>query len=164
MAYGVNKVILIGNVGKDAELRYTAGGTAVAKLSLATSEAWGKGEGKKERTEWHKIVAWGKQAEFCGNYIKKGSKIYVEGRIQTRDWEDKDGNKRYMTEIVAHTIQFIGGKDDRARGDSSYSSYDNASLDSHVDQFADNQSSQGSSWANEPDMNDFPDGGDEVPF
>jgi len=110
---GLNKVMLIGRLGSDPELRYTPDGTAVANFSIATSEEWkdkNSGE-KKERTEWHRVVAWRKLGEICGEYLAKGKQIYVEGRIQTRSWEDKDGNKRYTTEIVASDIQFLGVKD-----------------------------------------------------
>ena len=105
----VNKVILIGNLGADPELRYTPSGTAVANFSLATKESWtSKDGGKEERTEWHRIVAWGRLAEICGEYLHKGRLVYVEGRIQTRAWEDREGNKRYITEIVAQTMQMLG--------------------------------------------------------
>ncbi|MFH1580950.1 MAG: single-stranded DNA-binding protein [Pseudomonadota bacterium] len=110
---GLNKVMLIGRLGSDPELRYTPDGTAVANFSIATSEEWkdkNTGE-KKERTEWHRVVAWRKLGEICGEYLAKGKQVYVEGRIQTRSWEDKDGNKRYTTEIVASDIQFLGAKD-----------------------------------------------------
>ena len=110
---GINKVILIGNLGSDPEVRYTPSGVAVANFSIATSEEWkdkDSGE-KKERTEWHRIVAWRKLGEICGEYLSKGRQVYVEGRIQTNAWEDKEGNKRYTTEIVANTVQFLGGRD-----------------------------------------------------
>lgn len=105
----VNKAILVGNLGADPELRYTPSGTAVANFSLATREQWtNKGGEKAERTEWHKIVAWGRLGEICGEYLHKGSQVYIEGRIQTRSWEDREGNKRYTTEIVALTMQMLG--------------------------------------------------------
>ncbi len=110
---GINKVILIGNLGGDPEVRYTPSGSAVATFNIATSEEWkdkDSGE-KKERTEWHRIVAWNKLGEICGEYLSKGRQVYVEGRLQTRSWEDRDGNKRYTTEIVAATVQFLGGRD-----------------------------------------------------
>lgn len=107
----VNKVILIGNLGQDPELKYIASGTAVTTFSLATNERWTGKEGKKEeRTEWHRIVVWGKLAELCSEYLSKGRTAFVEGRLQTREWQDKDGNKRYTTEIVASNVQFIGGR------------------------------------------------------
>jgi single-strand DNA-binding protein len=108
---GINKVILIGNLGKDPELRYTPNSQAVATFSLATTEKWKDKEGKfQEKTEWHNVVAWGKQAEICKEYLKKGSPVYVEGRIQHRSYDDKDGNNRYITEIVARMVQMLGRK------------------------------------------------------
>ncbi len=107
---GVNKVILIGNLGRDPELRYTQNGQAVVNFSLATSENWNDRNGERvERTEWHRIVAWGKTAELCAQYLAKGRTVYIEGRLQTREWEDKEGNKRTTTEINANTVQFLGG-------------------------------------------------------
>jgi single-strand DNA-binding protein len=106
----VNKVIVLGNLGSDPEVRYTPSGKAVANFSLATSEKYTNKDGEKEeKTEWHRIVAWGRLGEICGEYLSKGSQIYIEGRLQTRTWEDRDGNKRYTTEIVAHTMQMLGG-------------------------------------------------------
>jgi single-strand DNA-binding protein len=106
---GVNKVILIGHLGKDPELRYTPGGQPTASFSLATSERWNDKNGQRqERTEWHNIVAWGKLAELANQYLKKGRPVYIEGRINTRSWDDRDGNKKYKTEIVANSIQFLG--------------------------------------------------------
>ena len=108
---GINKVILIGNLGKDPELRYTPNSKAVATFSLATTEKWKDKDGQaQEKTEWHNIVAWGKQAEICKEYLKKGSSIYVEGRLQHRSYDDKDGNKKYITEIVARSVQMLGRK------------------------------------------------------
>ena len=106
----LNKVILIGNLGRDPEVRYTQGGGAVANLNLATNEVWNDKNGQRqERTEWHRVVVWGKRAEICSKYLSKGRQVYVEGRIQTRSWEDKDGNKRYITEVIAADVQFLGG-------------------------------------------------------
>jgi single-strand DNA-binding protein len=110
---GINKVILIGRLGSDPEVRYTPSGVAVANFNIATSEEWkdkDSGE-KRERTEWHRIVAWRKLGEICGEYLSKGKQVYIEGRLQTRDWEDRDGNKRYTTEIVASDVQFLGARD-----------------------------------------------------
>jgi len=105
---GVNKVILIGNLGKDPELRYTPTQQATVSFSLATTERWNDKNGQRqERTEWHNIVAWAKLAELANQYLKKGSPCYVEGKIQYRSWDDKDGNKKYKTEIVANSIQFL---------------------------------------------------------
>ncbi|MGZ3695179.1 MAG: single-stranded DNA-binding protein [Bdellovibrionota bacterium] len=106
----VNKVLLIGRLGNNPEIRYTNTGTAVANFNLATSENWNDKNGQKqERTEWHRVVVWGKLAELCEKYLAKGRQCFVEGRLQTRSWDDKDGNKKYTTEIVASTIQFLGG-------------------------------------------------------
>jgi single-strand DNA-binding protein len=113
----VNKVILVGNLGRDAELRYTPGGAAVATLNLATTEVWNdKGGQRQEKTEWHRVVLWGKQAESLQEYLTKGKQIYVEGRLQTRQWDDKDGNKRYTTEIKADRITLLGGGGGGGRG------------------------------------------------
>ncbi len=107
----INKVILIGNLGRDPEIRYTASGTAVANFTIATTDNWTNKDGTKEaRTEWHRIVAWGRLGEICGEYLSKGKSVYIEGRIQTREWEDKEGNKRQTTEIVAYQMQMLGGK------------------------------------------------------
>lgn len=107
----VNKVMLIGRLGKDPDLRYTQQGQAVAGFSLATSETWtDKGGEKQERTEWHNIVAWAKLAELCGQYLKKGRLVYVEGKIQTRKWEDKEGAARYTTEIVISDMAMLESK------------------------------------------------------
>lgn len=112
MAGGVNKVILIGNLGRDPELRYTQGGSAVAQLSVATTRTYTNRNNERiDETEWHRVVVWGKQAEHCSQYLNKGRQVYVEGRLQTRSWDDRDGNKRYTTEIVADTVQFLGGRD-----------------------------------------------------
>ncbi|HVV81617.1 MAG TPA: single-stranded DNA-binding protein [Kofleriaceae bacterium] len=117
MAGGVNKVILIGHLGGDPELKYTPSGAAVCEFRLATSESWKDKNGQRqERTEWHRIVVWGKIAEICGKYLAKGRQVYLEGRIQTRSWDDKEGQKRYMTEIVATDVQFLGSGRDGAGG------------------------------------------------
>ena len=106
----VNKVILIGNLGRDPELRYTQGGQAVTNFSLATTEKFSSRDGTpQERTEWHRIVVWGKPAESCAKYLSKGRSVYVEGRLQTREWEDREGNKRSTTEINAQRVEFLGG-------------------------------------------------------
>lgn len=110
----VNKVILIGNLGRDPEVRYTQGGSAVANFTMATTEQWKdatSGE-RKERTEWHKIVVWGRQAEIAGEYLRKGRQVYVEGGLQTREWTDRDGNKRYTTEIKAQRFNMLGSRND----------------------------------------------------
>ncbi len=107
----VNKVILVGNLGRDPELRYTQSGQAVANFTLATNEKWKDKEGaSQERTEWHRIVVWGKSAENCAQYLQKGRSVYIEGRLQTREWEDNSGNTRTTTEVTAQTVQFLGGR------------------------------------------------------
>lgn len=107
----VNKVILIGHLGADPEARYAQTGSCVTNLRIATTEKWTSKDGQKqEKTEWHRVVTFGKLAEHCRDYLAKGRQIYLEGKNQTRQWEDRDGNKRYTTEVVAQTVQFIGGK------------------------------------------------------
>ena len=136
---GINKAILVGRLGSDPEVRYTPSGVAVANFNIATSEEWkdkDTGE-KKERTEWHRIVAWSKLGEICGEYLSKGRQVYVEGRIQTRSWEDRDGNKRYTTEIVASDVQFLGGRDAgpgaRADGGAPASSFESSPVQAPED-------------------------------
>lgn len=112
MARGINKVILIGNLGADPETRHTAGGNAVANLSVATSESWRDrqtGE-QRENTEWHRVVLFGKLGEIAGEYLRKGSKVYLEGRLQTRKWQDRDGNDRWTTEIIANEMQMLDSR------------------------------------------------------
>lgn len=109
---GVNKVILVGRLGQDPELKYTPSGKAVCNMSLATSEEWNDDSGKKnERTEWHRIVVWGKLAELCDQYLKKGRQAFIEGSLQTRSWDDKNGVKKYTTEINARGVQFLDSND-----------------------------------------------------
>ena len=113
----VNKVILLGNLGRDPETRYTTGGDAVTNLNIATSEQWKDKSGEKqERTEWHRVVLFGRQAEVAGEYLKKGRSVYIEGRLQTRKYTDKDGVEKYSTEIVADRMQLIGGARDAGGG------------------------------------------------
>jgi single-strand DNA-binding protein len=109
----INKAILVGRLGRDPEIRYTPSGVAVANFSIATSERWKDKEtgDMQERTEWHRIVAFGKLGEICGEYLAKGKLVYIEGRIQTRDWEDKEGNKRYTTEIVASQMKMLEARE-----------------------------------------------------
>ncbi|MFT5139381.1 MAG: single-strand DNA-binding protein [Rhodothermales bacterium] len=120
MARGINKVILVGNLGKDPEIRYTAGGAAIANITIATSESWrDKQSGEKqEKTEWHRVVFFSRLAEIVGEYLKKGSQVYVEGRLQTRKWQDKSGQDRYTTEIVANEMQMLGGRGEGGGGSS----------------------------------------------
>ncbi len=144
---GVNKVIIVGNVGRDPEVRQTKSGEHVCTFSVATSERWKDKSGEpQEKTEWHRVVAWARLAEICGEYLRKGKQVYVEGRLQTREWEDKEGNKRYTTEIVANTMQMLG-----RRGDDGGSFGDDASARGSGAGYAD--SSPSSSGAD-----------DEIPF
>lgn len=115
---GVNKAIIVGNLGRDPEIRYTQDGRAIANFSVATSESWtDKASGERqERTEWHRIVAFGRLAEIIGQYLSKGRQVYIEGRIQTREWEDKEGNRRWTTEIVANEMQMLGGRGQGGEG------------------------------------------------
>jgi single-strand DNA-binding protein len=141
---GINKVILVGNLGQDPEVKFTAGGAAVTTLSIATSDSWkDKDSGMdKERTEWHRVVLWRRLAEIAGEYLKKGSKVYVEGQLQTRKWE-QEGQTRYTTEIIARDIQFLD-----SRGSA-------------------NTSNQEGTGMNEEPAADVPDGGiddDDIPF
>ena len=118
MAKSVNKVILIGNLGKDPEVKFTPSGTPVAKLTLATNERFKDKAGEwQDRTEWHNVVAWQRLAEIAGEYLKKGSKVYIEGRLQTRSWDDKQTNqKKYMTEVVAGDLVLLGGRGEGGGG------------------------------------------------
>jgi single-strand DNA-binding protein len=142
MAAGVNKVILIGNLGRDPELRYTKSGQAVANFSLATSESWTREGNREERTEWHRVVAWGKTAELCTKYLSKGRTVYIEGSLRTRDWEDKEGGKRQTTEVHAQTVQFLGSPRDGGGGGGSRGGMDDGP----------------------PPMDGPPGGDDEIPF
>ena len=145
----VNKVILVGNLGRDAELRYTPGGAAVATLNLATTEVWNdRNNQRQEKTEWHRVILWGKQAESLQEYLTKGKQIYVEGRLQTRQWDDKDGNKRYTTEIKADRLTLLGGGSGGGGGRS-------ASMDR-------GGGSQMSSGPDEPPMDPITE--DDIPF
>jgi len=114
MARGINKVILVGNLGRDPEVRYAANGNAVATINLATAESWkDKNTGEKqERTEWHRVVFFGRLGEIVGEYLRKGAQIYVEGRLNTRKWQDKDGNDRYTTQVVGDVMQMLGSRND----------------------------------------------------
>jgi len=174
----VNKVILVGNLGKDPELRYTPSGTAVATFSLATSETYKDRDGNKQtKTEWHNIVVWRQLAEICGKYLHKGKQIYVEGKIQNRSYDDRDGNKRYISEVVVNEMQMLGSRDDNQQGGGgSYAggqnqnqgnqSYNQGGQNSNQNQPTPNQPAQSSggqqpgSSFEEPVFN--PD--DEIPF
>ena len=113
----LNKVMLIGNLGKDPEVKYTQSGTAVAAFNVATMEQWKDKDGKKqESTEWHRVVAWGKLAEICGEYLQKGSKVYIEGKILTRKWKDQNGNDKFTTEIQAREMKMLSPKGNNNEG------------------------------------------------
>jgi single-strand DNA-binding protein len=116
----INKVILIGNLGADPEMRYTQNGTAVANFRVATTETWKKDGEREEQTEWHRVVAFGRLGEICGEYLSKGSKVYVEGRLQTRKWEDRDGNPRYTTEVVAREMKMLSPRGSSAEASTGY--------------------------------------------
>ncbi|MAT65401.1 MAG: single-stranded DNA-binding protein [Gammaproteobacteria bacterium] len=124
MARGINKVILVGNLGKDPEVRYMPSGGAVANVTLATSDQWkDKQTGEqRERTEWHNVVFYQRLAEIVGEYLKKGSQVYVEGSLRTRKWQDKNGNDRYTTEIIASEMQMLGGRGGGGGGSANYNS------------------------------------------
>ena len=124
MARGVNKAIIVGTLGRDPEIKYTASGSAVVNINVATNESWkDKSTGEmQERTEWHRIVMFGKLAEIAAQYLKKGSQAYFEGKIQTRKWQDQNGQDRYTTEIVANEMQMLGGRPDASGGTTSFQS------------------------------------------
>jgi single-strand DNA-binding protein len=129
----VNKVILVGNLGRDAELRYTPGGAAVATINMATTEVWNDKSGQRqEKTEWHRVILWGKTAESLTEYLTKGKQIYVEGKLQTRQWDDKDGNKRYTTEIKGDRVVLLGGGGGGGRGAASGSMDRGGDMGSHA--------------------------------
>lgn len=141
---GINKVIIVGRLGADPEVKTVSGDNTVARLNIATSENWTDRNGQKqERTEWHRVVVWGKLAELCGKYLAKGRQVYVEGRLQTRSWEDQQGQKRYTTEIVANTVQFLGG-----------------SQQASSDNYSSNQDFGSQSFGPEPSF----DADEEIPF
>ncbi len=159
---GVNKAIIIGHLGRDPEIRYSQQGLAIVNLNIATTEVWydkASGE-KKETTQWHRIVVFGKQAENCGKYLGKGSQVYVEGRIQTRDYE-KDGQKHYITEIVANTVQFLGSKQDGSSGNySGGQNFSGGQESSNGQGFSGGQPGPGQTG----DMQNGPEPDDDIPF
>ena len=160
MARGVNKVILVGNLGRDPEIRYTPGGAAVANITVATSDSWkDKQTGEQQdRTEWHRVVFFNRLAEIVGEYLKKGSQIYLEGRLQTRKWQDQSGQDRYTTEIVGSEMQMLGGRNSGGGGGSSMD-------DMNFDQSAPSSSAPSSApqapGAAKPAASDFD---DDIPF
>ena len=150
MARSLNKVMLIGNMGADPEIKYSPSGTAIANLRLATNENRKNSEGEwEEKTEWHRVVIFGKQAEFCKDYLRKGSKIYVEGRLQTRSWDDQNGQKHYMTEIVGFTMVMLDSKGQDVSSNAPEPQKGSAPA-------ADSKP--------EPPGNNFPEGEDDLPF
>jgi single-strand DNA-binding protein len=168
----VNKVILVGNLGQNPELKYTPSGQAVCNLSIATNESWtGKDGTKQEKTEWHRLVLFGKLAELAGQYLQKGRQIYTEGKLQTRSWQDKDGQTKYMTEIVASSLQFLGGNAGAGAGrgqDAGAPSYDAAPANNNYNNGAavnnnapanNNNSYQSTSFQTEPTFTE-----EDVPF
>jgi single-strand DNA-binding protein len=156
MAKSVNKVILLGNVGKDPEMRSTPGGTLVANFTLATSDRQKDAQGNwQERTEWHNLVAFTRTAEIIRDYVKKGSKLYVEGKIQTRSWDDKDsGAKRYRTEIIVNDISLLSGRDEGASG-----GYSRSAGSSGASTSSDQRSSGNDEFAQQTEISD-----DDIPF
>ncbi len=170
MSRGVNKVILIGRLGADPEVRYTAAGSAVANLSVATNEAWkDKQTGElQERTEWHRVVLFTRLAEVAGEYLRKGSQIYVEGRLQTRKWQDQGGQDRWSTEIVANEMQMLGGRDDAGAhyapaggGGQNYAPQPPQASAASAPQAAAQNAPQGMPAGNKPPAADFD---DDIPF
>jgi single-strand DNA-binding protein len=150
----VNKVILVGNLGKDPEVRYMPNGEAVCNFSIATTDSWkDKAGAKQERTEWHNIVMYRKLAEIAGEYLKKGRPVYVEGRLQTRKWQTKEGQDRYTTEIIADQMQMLGGRDGATGNDDSHNDYDQTPP---ADQSAPTKPAPGG--------NNFDDFEDDIPF
>ncbi|MEK6704407.1 MAG: single-stranded DNA-binding protein [Bdellovibrionota bacterium] len=152
----INKVILVGRLGQNPEVRYTPSGAAVANFSVATNEAWTDKSGQKqERTEWHKVVVWGKLAELCNQYLAKGRQVYVEGRLQTRQWQDKDGQTKYTTEVQAQTVQFLGTSSGSVSADRS-EVRNNSGVDNNV---AATPEAAGSTGAMTPSFTE-----DDIPF
>ena len=150
MARGLNKVMLIGNLGADPEIKYSPGGTPIANLRLATNESRKNSEGEwEDRTEWHRVVIFGKQAEFCKDYLRKGSKIFIEGRIQTRSWDDKNGQKHYMTEVVSYNMVMLDQKGQ------------DVSINAPEPQ---KSSASPADTMPEPPGDNFPEGEDDLPF
>ncbi|MDR9436100.1 MAG: single-stranded DNA-binding protein [Thiohalophilus sp.] len=155
MARGINKVILVGNLGRDPEVRYSANGAAIANVSIATSESWkDKNTGEQvEKTEWHRVVMFRRLAEIAGEYLKKGSKVYIEGKLQTRKWQGQDGQDRYTTEIVANEMQML---DSRGGG--------SASFDNNYGGSSQGSSSGGGSGGGQPEPVPMGDFDDDIPF
>mgnify|MGYP003519344099 CR=1 FL=1 len=154
----VNKVILIGNLGRDPEVRYMPDGGAITNVSIATTENWKDKNGEKqEKTEWHRVAFFGKLAEIAGEYLKKGSQVYVEGRLQTRKWQDKDGQDKYTTEIIADRMQMLGGKGGGGMADMDDSAYAQAAPKSQP-------RANAPAAAQRPASSGFDDMDDDIPF
>jgi single-strand DNA-binding protein len=155
MARGINKVILVGNLGQDPEVRYTPAGAAVTTISVATTEAWNDKEGnKQERTEWHRVVFFSRLAEIAGEYLKKGSQVYIEGKLRTNKWQDKSGNDRYTTEIMANEMQMLGGRPGSGGGMGGGGNMPSAPKNNNTSNNSNNND-------NGPNYDDFD---DEIPF
>ncbi len=160
---GVNKVIIVGRLGNDPETKQVGSSGTVTRLSVATSENWVDKEGQKqERTEWHRIVVWGKLAEICGRHLAKGRQVYVEGRLQTRSWEDQQGQKRYATEVVANTVQFLGAATERTdAGAGAYSNHSGSRSNAASGSQANTNDSSGfQDFSPEPNF----DASEDIPF
>ena len=156
MARGINKVILVGNLGQDPEVRYTPAGAAVTTISVATTEAWNDKEGnKQERTEWHRVVFFRRLAEIAGEYLKKGSQVYIEGQLRTNKWQDKSGADRYTTEIIANEMQMLGGRPGSGGGMGGGGGMPSAPKGNN------NQPNNNSNKDSGPNYDDFD---DEIPF
>jgi single-strand DNA-binding protein len=158
----VNKVILIGNLGQNPEVRHSPNGSTICTLSIATNEAWTDKNGQKqEKTEWHRVVVFGKLAELCGQYLQKGRQAYIEGKLQTRSWQDKDNQTKYTTEVVAQTVQFLGGNAGagRAQNNDTQNNYGGAPAYGANDAGSPNPSLANSSFPGEPTFTE-----EDVPF
>jgi single-strand DNA-binding protein len=162
----VNKVILIGRLGQDPELKYTGSGSGVCNFSVATNESWTDKNGQRqERTEWHRVVVWGKQAELCAQYLSKGREAYLEGKLQTRKWQDQQGQDRYTTEVVAQSVRFLGGAQQRSADQGADQSYGGAQAGGGAPSFGQGASSfspsnaQGLENPQEPSFTE-----DDIPF
>ncbi len=159
----VNKVILIGNLGADPEVRFTQNGTAVATLRLATSRKWKSQDGQmQEHTEWHRVVAWGRLAEICRDYLQKGSRIYIEGRLQTNKWQDQNGNDRYTTEVIAQEMKMLSPRG--AGAPASGSAGGAGGYASGQGSFTGGDPGSDAGFGTGPDYPEPPNTGDDVPF
>jgi single-strand DNA-binding protein len=162
---GVNKVILVGRLGSDPEIRNTSGGTQVCTLSLATSETWVKDGKREEKTEWHRVVLWGRQAELAQKYLKKGRMVYMEGKLQTRSWQDQQNQKRYTTEVVVNNLQFIDGGNAGARdGQDGMGALDDSQNSDSYYSNSNNHAHEPQSHNSEPFSNNSRPMDDDIPF